>query len=590
MRKLFLISMLLALTMRMSAAVDPDFYIYLCLGQSNMEGNAAPEAVDQNVDARFQTLACSSDFTNPQRNLGEWYTATPPIVRQWAGLGMADYFGRTMVAALPSHVKVGVVDVAIGGIAIDGFSPDKTTVDNYLATAETWLQNTAKLYGSFPYQRLVDMAKIAQQSGVIKGILLHQGESDNGQQVWLDKVKNIYEHLLADLGLNAADVPLFAGETVNADVGGVCSGHNTIIAQLPTVIPTAHVVHSNGCPCVETQDNYRIHFTAAGYRTMGKRYAYEALKVMGKETKAQADYNWNADLRKVYSLSNLNEIADINIRKGGSKALTLWGTFADGHEEDLINEATFTSSDFTIKDGAVIGTEEKTGVVTASYTDFLGVTHTLDIHVTVSDLGPNHVLVVNNGTAGANQWDKEVFCNLATPMEKGKTYIIRAQLRSDQSGGCALWPRWDASTNRDQYGNSADIEYLSSYNLTNTFQEYTWEFTAKYPHDVLIFACGGIGGNIYFDDVSCMEKNSTTEMIANGNFESDDISDWYVLSWTGQSLSVQEDTTAGIQLLRQPVKEDGTVYNLQGIKAGTVSDWNSLSRGIYIINGKTVVR
>lgn len=36
------------------------------------------------------------------------------------------------------------------------------------------------------------------------------------------------------------------------------------------------------------------------------------------------------------------------------------------------------------------------------------------------------------------------------------------------------------------------------------------------PHDVLIFACGQIGGNIYFDDVSCMEEGGTTEMIANG--------------------------------------------------------------------------
>lgn len=587
MKKTLLISMLLALTMKMSAAVDPNFYIYLCFGQSNMEGQAQAETVDKTVDDRFQMLACV-DFntTTPKRTKGQWYPANCPIVRDWTNIGMADYFGRTMVAALPSNVKVGVVDVAIGGIAIDGFSPDKTTVDNYLATAETWLQNSAKQYDNFPYQRLVDMAKIAQQSGVIKGILLHQGESDNGQQVWLDKVKNIYEHLLADLGLNAADVPLFAGETVNADVGGTCSLHNTIIAQLPSVIPTAHVVHSNGCPCAS--DN--IHFTVSGYRTMGKRYGYEALKVMGKETKAQADYNWNADLKKVYSLSKLNEIADINIRKGGSKVLTLRGTFADGHEEDLINEATFTSNDFTIKDGAVIGTEEKTGVVTASYTDFLGVTHTLDIKVTVSDLGPNHVLVVNNGTAGVNQWDKEIFCKLATPMEKGKTYIIRANLRSDQSGDCALWPRWDASTNRDEWGNSADIEYLSSYNLTNTFQEYTWTFTPKYPHDVLIFACGQIGGNIYFDDVSCMEQGGTTEMIANGTFESDNISDWYVLSWTGQTLSVQEDTTAGIELLRQTMKTDGNVYNLQGIKVGTANDWNTLSHGVYIVNGKIVMR
>ena len=57
-RNLFVVGMLLTLLMKANAAVDPNFYIYLCFGQSNMEGNAAPEALEQICDARFQTLAC----------------------------------------------------------------------------------------------------------------------------------------------------------------------------------------------------------------------------------------------------------------------------------------------------------------------------------------------------------------------------------------------------------------------------------------------------------------------------------------------------------------------------------------------------
>lgn len=37
-------------------------------------------------------------------------------------------------------------------------------------------------YGGWPYGKLVEMARLAQQEGVIKGILLHQGESNNMQQ------------------------------------------------------------------------------------------------------------------------------------------------------------------------------------------------------------------------------------------------------------------------------------------------------------------------------------------------------------------------------------------------------------------------
>lgn len=64
------------------------------------------------------------------------------------------------------------------------------------------------------------MARIAQQSGVIKGILLHQGESNNGETAWPQKVKTVYERLLNDLNLKAADVPLFVGETVSSAEGG----------------------------------------------------------------------------------------------------------------------------------------------------------------------------------------------------------------------------------------------------------------------------------------------------------------------------------------------------------------------------------
>ena len=179
MKRLFLSFALLAGgLLGAQAEVDPNFYIYLCFGQSNMEGNATPEAVDKaNVPERFKMLACVN-FQSPARTMGQWYPAVPPLVRQGTGLGMADYFGRTMVEYLPENVKVGVVDVAIGGTKIEGFMQDK--VADYIAAmpaSDQWLKNYFKAYNNDPYKRLVDMAKIAQQSGVIKGILLHQGET-----------------------------------------------------------------------------------------------------------------------------------------------------------------------------------------------------------------------------------------------------------------------------------------------------------------------------------------------------------------------------------------------------------------------------
>ena len=261
---------------------EPQFYVYLCFGQSNMEGNATPEAQDKTVDPRFQMMACV-DFTSPKRKMGEWYDATPPLVRQGTGLGMADYFGRTMVANLPENVKVGVIDVALGGTKIEGFISEE--VAGYIKNEADWLKNYFKAYNNDPYKRMVDMAKIAQQTGVIKGILLHQGESNNGQQDWPKKVKLIYDRLMEDLNLNPEEVPLFVGETVSQAAGGSCYHHNAVIAKVPSVIPNSYVISSAGCP----QRGDGLHFTAAGYRTMGKRYAQAALKVLGIEANIEED-------------------------------------------------------------------------------------------------------------------------------------------------------------------------------------------------------------------------------------------------------------------------------------------------------------
>lgn len=58
--------------------VDENFHIYLCLGQSNMEGNAKIEACDTvDVNPRFKVLQ-AVDCPDLGRKKGEWYTAVPP--------------------------------------------------------------------------------------------------------------------------------------------------------------------------------------------------------------------------------------------------------------------------------------------------------------------------------------------------------------------------------------------------------------------------------------------------------------------------------------------------------------------------------
>jgi hypothetical protein len=256
------------------ASPDPNFHVFLAFGQSNMEGFPGIEPQDQTgVDPRFRMLA-AVDFANLGRQKGEWYEAIPPLCRSSTGLCPADYFGRTMVAGLPERVTVGVVNVAVAGCKIELF--DKDTYDTYAATVAGWMTNIITQYGGNPYQHLVDMAKLAQQRGVIKGILLHQGESNANDKDWPNKVGKIYGDLMRDLNLRAEDVPLLAGETVNADQQGATAGMNTIIAELPKVVPHSYVISSKGCEARRD----RLHFTPAGYRELGKRYAEQMLKLV----------------------------------------------------------------------------------------------------------------------------------------------------------------------------------------------------------------------------------------------------------------------------------------------------------------------
>lgn len=279
MKKIFFSVLVLAglfFTNLSMSAQDANFYIYLCLGQSNMEGNAPYEAQDTVVNPRFQVLS-AVDNQELGRVKGKWYPARAPLCRQNTGLTPADYFGRTMVENLPENVRIGVVHVAVGGCKIELFMKDKR--EEYIKTAPNWMLNTLKEYDNNPYERLIEMAKIAQKDGVIKGILLHQGESNTGEKEWPEKVKSVYESILADLNLKAEEVPLLAGEVVNSDHGGTCAAMNPIIDTLPQVIKNSVVISSKGLSCAADH----LHFDAAGYRVLGRRYAVAMLKMMGIE-------------------------------------------------------------------------------------------------------------------------------------------------------------------------------------------------------------------------------------------------------------------------------------------------------------------
>lgn len=301
MKRLFIICALMAVpALRMMAEVDPNFYIYICFGQSNMEGNAQPETIDKTgINNRFRLLA-TCDFSSPSRKMGNWYKATPPLVSPAGGLGPTDYFGRMMCEALPDSIRIGVIPVAMGGSPIEMFDKDKYQQQLKDHPSDWWATLAKNHYGGNPYGRIIEMAKKAQEVGVIKGILLHQGCSNCGNSQWPNMVKKIYNDMLTDLSLGADSVPIFVGEVeykgagTNPESGG-CAVHNEQVARIPSVIPTGHVISAEGCPGNNVDP---WHFSAFGYRMLGARYAGEALYTLGQLFPYFSLHDYNITLNK----------------------------------------------------------------------------------------------------------------------------------------------------------------------------------------------------------------------------------------------------------------------------------------------------
>lgn len=257
-------------------AQDPNFYIFLSFGQSNMEGHSKPEPQDTVANERFKVFQ-AVDCPDLNRKRGNWYTAVPPLSRCNTGITPGDYFGKTLAESLPDSIKIGIINVSVGGCKIELFQKD--SYESYVETAPGWMKGMIAQYDGNPYGSLVELAKLAQKDGVIKGILLHQGESNTGDQSWPKKVEGVYNNLLSDLGLAPDSVPFLAGELVSAEQGGKCASMNPIIATLPSVIPNSYVISSADCEAIPDG----LHFSAAGYRLLGSRYGEKMAEILKSE-------------------------------------------------------------------------------------------------------------------------------------------------------------------------------------------------------------------------------------------------------------------------------------------------------------------
>ena len=547
-----------ASVLEVKAEADPHFHIYLCFGQSNMEGAMPPEGIDtEYVDDRFQTLACDY-FTSPSRVMGQWYTAYPPIVRENTYLGMADYFGRTMVAAMPADYRVGVVDVAVGGVDIRAFMPER-------ASEYSWIMQG--VYNNDPYRR----------------------------REWPQYVKTIYERLLNDLGLNATDVPLLVGELVSASEGGACAEHNTIIAEVPKVIPTAHVIHSDGC--IPSPDH--MHFALPGYRLMGKRYALEMLSLLGFPPYMDANYQLPQNLHRLYKAVAISTFEDISLEPNDSYNIRVTAYFEDGHTEDVTSDVVISCSG----DGVVVYGNQLTAVsgvgslVTISYTDFIGETVSTSFYVNKSALpavtitandffreyGESNPIFDYRTEGGSINGTPDLYCEATETSPVGSYPIIlsKGSITNENvtfvNGTLTISPAPLTITakdcSREEGQENPDFEVMY-----DGFKNGETEAVLAQTPTVTTTATKDSEIGTYVIEVSGAEALN------------------YTISYINGILTVTEASSVDDILFCDDVAKTVTIYSLSGqlVRRTMQKDfdaiWQQLPKGVYIVNGQKRIK
>lgn len=229
------------------------FYLFLLAGQSNMAGRG--------------DVAEQSDVPNPRilalnRN-DEWVIAKDPL--HWdkpsvAGVGPGISFANEMLKDLPDDVVIGLIPAACGGSPIRVWQK-----------GEYWSQTD-----SYPYDDAVKRITVALRSGILKGILWHQGSSDS-------KIVAQYPFLLQQLAdalrteFNSPNIPFISGEIGRFRANR--EGINYAFHNAKYIIPVYDAVSSEGL----THIGDSAHFNTMSQHILGKRYAEKMKQLLAAD-------------------------------------------------------------------------------------------------------------------------------------------------------------------------------------------------------------------------------------------------------------------------------------------------------------------
>jgi len=246
---------------------DPNnLWIFIMAGQSNMAGRGFVEAPDTLPNKRILTIDRSNN----------WIYAKEPLhfyEPDLTGLDCGSTFSYRMIESLPAHITIGIIPCAVGGTSIAQWLHD----DEFRGV---------KLLSNFTAK-----VNLSEKSGIIKGILWHQGESDAHTEFIpsyaskLDSLFTVFRSIVKNDSL-----PILIGEL------GSFADPKEKQYRWDSINEIIHDYALKNCnvSIINTQDlNHRgdqVHFNSESQRILGKRFAEKYLELTMPATDEYNEY------------------------------------------------------------------------------------------------------------------------------------------------------------------------------------------------------------------------------------------------------------------------------------------------------------
>ncbi|MDX2053445.1 MAG: sialate O-acetylesterase [Polyangiaceae bacterium] len=224
-------------------------WVFLMLGQSNMEGQAPLEASDKVGPPRVFKIDQGKS----------WVPAAEPVA-VWgnSALSPSRTFGLKVLEKVNDpEVNIYLINAAVGGTAIAQWDP----------------QSGEHYMGMLPY------LEAGMQLGTVRGFIWHQGESDTDttSDEYAMRFKALVQAIRTKVG--DANLPVVAGEIgTGGDNGAPGDGAvNEALAQVATTDTRMRVSLASGLSLIPGD----VHYDTLSERLMGERFATAWWSILG---------------------------------------------------------------------------------------------------------------------------------------------------------------------------------------------------------------------------------------------------------------------------------------------------------------------